>query len=690
MANNQNLKNDIASVIKTNGSGDITGALLQSVLFSIINQFSIGGLYRGLAKPSTAPGVEDINVFYFATEAGIYPNFDAEVKDGEIVVFSNITGTWVKDSVLNYNSIDKIEKTNTVGNFDTYTVYMTNGTTTHFTVKNADENASLVEWFPRVYQAGETVTKDSAIWRVKNNEVAEYNNIPGSSVKWEPLGTTAKKEFNVDNNIDPPTMKAISKRYDNALDGFLGDKKTDEKIEITMPQNNEVKNQYFLKDWQRVGGQGLDSGDILVNDLKNYDYLVVEGDLSRAGNDGMYIGGIGANGSAYDALCFGIINDEYWEIEVSLLLKYEKLAYTRADDGAIKFYKENRSSGVNTKNIKEYIDSKPSGYAGEIDCGALGVKESNNAIANTAIINQAIKDGNTKKKIVRLPPGVLKINTIDLMPDSILLGAGVLKTRLVAEVGSTSNVAIQFNGKPQARVTIKDMWIDCANFLDGAIFLNLTFDAMIENVIVFNAKLYGFYLERCLYHKLNDIYMQDIDGIGLVTIDNLQMATNLIAYNRLYIVKCKKLCVQLNGGSNYVFNSCNFEDSGTAGDQTTGGVHAIELSPDNYGVDVVFNNCWSEGVKGGFVYMFQNCNGSSVIRDSMLGNGGNGAGNISNAIVNINSKLELAGATKFSFAPYPTNVLTTGGSTIVSSPHINVGSRHTETAGGTFKTVMFS
>lgn len=556
--------------------------------------------------------------------------------------------------------------------------------------KPVTDPTNLVEWQPQIYNSGKTISKEGSIWRVKSGETASSSDVPGLSSKWEPLGTTAKKDFNVENNIDPPTMKAISKRYDNALDGFLGDKKTDEKIEITMPQNNEVKNQYFLKDWQRVSGQGLDSGDITINDLKNYDYLVLEGDLSRAGSDGMYIGGIGANGSAYDALCFGVINDDYWEIEVSLLLKYEKLAYTRADDGAIKFYKVNRSSGVNTKNIKEYIDSKPSGYGGEIDCGALGVKASNNAISNTAIINQALKDAASKKKIVRLPPGILKVNTIDLMPDSILLGAGVLNTRLVGEVGSTSNVAIQFNGKPQARVTIKDMWIDCANFLDGAIFLNLTFDAMIENIIVFNAKLYGFYLERCLYHKLNDIYMQDIDGIGLVTIDNLQMATNLIAYNRLYIVKCKKLCVQLNGGSNYVFNSCNFEDSGIAGDQTTGGVHAIELSPDNYGVDVVFNNCWSEGVRGGFVYKFSNCNGTSVVRDCMLGNGGNGAGNITHGIVNVNSKLELAGATKFSFSQYPTNVLTNGGSTIISSPHINVGNRHTESAGGTFKTVQYS
>jgi len=68
----------------------------------------------------------------------------------------------------------------------------------------------------------------------------------------------------------------------------------------------------------------------------------------------------------------------------------------------------------------------------------------------------------------------------------------------------------------------------------------------------------------------------------------------------------------------------------------------------------------------------------------MLYNGGNGAGNITNAIVNIGSNVEVAGATRFSTAtstsqPFPTNIRTTGASTLVSNPNINVGTNNVGT-----------
>lgn len=91
--NNQNLKNDIASIIKTNGNGEITGALMQSVLFSIINHFGSGAIFRGVATPTSVPIQTDVNGFYLASEKGTYVNFGGfQNTEGKLIVFSNLSG----------------------------------------------------------------------------------------------------------------------------------------------------------------------------------------------------------------------------------------------------------------------------------------------------------------------------------------------------------------------------------------------------------------------------------------------------------------------------------------------------------------------------------------------------------------------------------------------------------------------
>ena len=97
MAKWSTLKTAIANVIKTNGNQDITGRLLQNVLNNIVSSVGENSTFAGIATPATNPGVPDGPVFYLATEAGVYANFDGiELKSGEAVILQWNGGAWEK------------------------------------------------------------------------------------------------------------------------------------------------------------------------------------------------------------------------------------------------------------------------------------------------------------------------------------------------------------------------------------------------------------------------------------------------------------------------------------------------------------------------------------------------------------------------------------------------------------------
>ena len=97
MANYATLKAAIQQVVKQNGNNEITGALLQQSLLSMINSLGVGYQFMGVATPGTNPGTPDQNVFYIASESGIYSNFGGlAVSDGEVAIFK-YNGTWTKE-----------------------------------------------------------------------------------------------------------------------------------------------------------------------------------------------------------------------------------------------------------------------------------------------------------------------------------------------------------------------------------------------------------------------------------------------------------------------------------------------------------------------------------------------------------------------------------------------------------------
>ena len=97
MANWLTLKTAIVSVIKTNGTQAITGNALQSVLNNIVSSVGENATFAGIATPSTNPGTPDGPVFYLATVAGVYVNFnEIEVSKGEAVILQWNNGAWSK------------------------------------------------------------------------------------------------------------------------------------------------------------------------------------------------------------------------------------------------------------------------------------------------------------------------------------------------------------------------------------------------------------------------------------------------------------------------------------------------------------------------------------------------------------------------------------------------------------------
>ena len=101
MTNWTKLKKAIADVIKTNGNQEITGAIMQHTLISIVDNLGDNAQFGGVAVPSTVPADTDGSLFYLAATQGTYPNFNnIEVNASEMAVFTkNTAGTWVKTSL---------------------------------------------------------------------------------------------------------------------------------------------------------------------------------------------------------------------------------------------------------------------------------------------------------------------------------------------------------------------------------------------------------------------------------------------------------------------------------------------------------------------------------------------------------------------------------------------------------------
>lgn len=101
MGNYEQLKQAIANVIKANGNQEITGAIMQNVLNTIVSTVGANRTFVGIANKNTNPGTPDGNVFYIAYTAGNYVNFqygtaNLTVNPGELAILYNEKINWGK------------------------------------------------------------------------------------------------------------------------------------------------------------------------------------------------------------------------------------------------------------------------------------------------------------------------------------------------------------------------------------------------------------------------------------------------------------------------------------------------------------------------------------------------------------------------------------------------------------------
>lgn len=121
------LKAAIAAVIKTNGNNDITGAILQNVLNTIVSTVGANRAFAGIADANTNPGTPDGNVFYVAYTAGNYVSFVSgstyiTVNPGELAILYNSAANWGKYVIglsANgvYSLLDAVNQINATGRF---------------------------------------------------------------------------------------------------------------------------------------------------------------------------------------------------------------------------------------------------------------------------------------------------------------------------------------------------------------------------------------------------------------------------------------------------------------------------------------------------------------------------------------------------------------------------------------------
>ena len=111
MGNYEQLKQAVADVIKSNGNQEITGAILQNALLTIISTIGTDATFAGIATPDTNPGTPDQNVFYLASEPGIYSNFGGVELTDQVLIFTNKNSNWVKtdSGIATYAKVTELE-----------------------------------------------------------------------------------------------------------------------------------------------------------------------------------------------------------------------------------------------------------------------------------------------------------------------------------------------------------------------------------------------------------------------------------------------------------------------------------------------------------------------------------------------------------------------------------------------------
>lgn len=94
--NYDELKRNIADVVKPNGNHEITGQIMQDALFALIENLGEGWQFGGAVRPSDAPALgADVRAFYLAVEKGVYADFGGvKVSELSAIVYGDGWGVF--------------------------------------------------------------------------------------------------------------------------------------------------------------------------------------------------------------------------------------------------------------------------------------------------------------------------------------------------------------------------------------------------------------------------------------------------------------------------------------------------------------------------------------------------------------------------------------------------------------------
>ena len=171
MANYQLLKADIDAKVYQNGTQEITGENLNSVLNAMVASLGVGYQFMGMATPIN-PGTAqnpDYKCFYLATTPGTYTNLGGlVVADGEIAILKydtswikEVTGIAIAESVSQLGqkvidleqpvfSVEKSFSTASAGSIPckfykglTYTIYNDGNASVNFSTRETENGSTL-------------------------------------------------------------------------------------------------------------------------------------------------------------------------------------------------------------------------------------------------------------------------------------------------------------------------------------------------------------------------------------------------------------------------------------------------------------------------------------------------------------------------------------------------------------------
>lgn len=174
MGNYEQLKQAVSDVIKTNGNQEITGAILQNALLTIISTIGNNSTFAGIATPTTNPGTPDANVFYITGTSGLYSNFSGIIVEiGEAVILE-WRGSWEK-KVIDLATSESLKSLNNALKGEPYAV--SNNIRNAFTyLGNFVTWAEAQTELDKLHSLGEDNTKIGSFRMLLNGRNIEVNN----------------------------------------------------------------------------------------------------------------------------------------------------------------------------------------------------------------------------------------------------------------------------------------------------------------------------------------------------------------------------------------------------------------------------------------------------------------------------------------------------------------------------------